>query len=98
MASTPDKPAKAAKVERPAKAGKAVRATKTRATGPVRVSQADLQRLVDGRHHDPHSILGPHPSDSGVTIRTLRPWASLVVVIVRTADGDVRTELTHEHG
>ncbi len=29
-------------------------------------------------HHDPHSVLGPHPHDGGVTVRTLRPWATAV--------------------
>ena len=33
-------------------------------------------------HHDPHSVLGPHPHDGGVTVRTLRPWATAVTVVV----------------
>ena len=46
------------------------------------VSPSDLDRIVDGWHHDPHSILGPHLYDGGVTIRVLRPHASGVSVIV----------------
>ncbi|MEV8634020.1 1,4-alpha-glucan branching protein GlgB [Streptosporangium sp. NPDC051023] len=42
----------------------------------------DLERLAGGAHHDPHSILGAHPGPSGVTIRTLRPLAEKVQVVV----------------
>ena len=62
------------------------------------VSTADLQRVIEGRHHDPHSILGPHPHDGAITVRTLRPWAESVTVVARGADGETRTELEHEHG
>jgi 1,4-alpha-glucan branching enzyme len=63
-------------------------------TGPgVRpVSDDDLHRLVSGTHHDPHGVLGPHPHDGGVTVRTLRPWATSV----RVAVGDERFDLRHE--
>ena len=59
------------------------------------VAEAELARVVDGRHHDPHSILGPHPHDGGVTIRTLRPWATSVKAVL--ADG-TEVELAHEFG
>ena len=52
----------------------------------------DLHRLVSGTHHDPHGVLGPHPHDGGVTVRTLRPWATTV----RVAVGDERFDLQHE--
>ncbi|HEX6935800.1 MAG TPA: 1,4-alpha-glucan branching protein GlgB [Actinomycetes bacterium] len=55
-------------------------------------STEDLHRLVSGTHHDPHSILGPHPHEGGVTIRTLRPWATSVSVVL----GDERHEMRHE--
>ncbi|UGQ14216.1 1,4-alpha-glucan branching protein GlgB [Yinghuangia sp. ASG 101] len=70
-------------------------------TGPVVPSAAtppvdpgELRRLLDGRHHDPHGILGPHPTanGAGVVVRVLRPWAERVVV---TAEGR-RYELSHE--
>ncbi len=51
---------------------------------PHDVSVLDLDRLVDGWHHDPHSILGPHVEDGVVTIRVLRPAAESVT-IMRTA-------------
>ncbi|MFN8147245.1 MAG: 1,4-alpha-glucan branching enzyme [Candidatus Nanopelagicales bacterium] len=68
--------------------------------GPQRapVATHDLDRVVEGRHHDPHSILGPHPHDGGVTVRVLRPWATSITVVARTTSGEVRTELEHEHG
>ena len=63
-------------------------------TGPSTrpVSDEELHRLVSGVHHDPHSLLGPHPHDGGVTVRTLRPWATSV----RLAVGDERVALRHE--
>ena len=54
---------------------------------------SELDRLVEGWHHDPHSILGPHPTDDGVVVRALRPLADAVDVVL---DGD-RIPLTHIH-
>ena len=59
---------------------------------PAPVSNEQLHRLVSGVHHDPHSVLGPHPYGGAVTIRALRPWATSVVAVV----GDHRHELQHE--
>ncbi len=61
----------------------------------VAVARDELNRLVDGAHHDPHSLLGAHPTGDGRTvIRTLRPEASRVTAVV---DG-VRTPLEPLHG
>ena len=60
---------------------------------PRDVSVLDLDRLVDGWHHDPHSILGPHLDDGVVTIRVLRPGADSVTVVTP----DARLPLAHEH-
>jgi len=90
------KPAKATKATKATRAAKP--AVRTGPPTPAPVASADLQRVVEGRHHDPHSILGPHPHDGGITVRTLRPWATSVVVVARTASGDSRVELGHEHG
>lgn len=60
----------------------------------VKVDRADLDRIVDGAHHDPHAILGPHPGKDGVTIRVLRPMAEAVVVVL---DDGSRVPLRHEH-
>jgi 1,4-alpha-glucan branching enzyme len=60
------------------------------------VSMSELDRLVRGSHRDPHAVLGAHIGSSGVggvTVRTLRPWATSVTVV----SGDERFELSHEH-
>ncbi|WP_028926606.1 1,4-alpha-glucan branching protein GlgB [Pseudonocardia acaciae] len=43
-------------------------------------SAADTERLINGEHHDPHSVLGSHPSGDGTVIRALRPNADSVSV------------------
>lgn len=52
-----------------------------------------LDQLVDGWHHDPHSILGPHSDGHGTVIRILRPWADSVELII---DGN-RYPMIHEY-
>jgi 1,4-alpha-glucan branching enzyme len=47
------------------------------------LAREELDRLVGGAHHDPHSILGAHPVAGGRTvIRTLRPEATGVQVVI----------------
>src|SRR4051795_2656289 len=48
----------------------------------LRPHTADLNRLLAGVHHDPHSILGAHEYSDHTVIRTLRPNALEVVAIV----------------
>jgi len=60
---------------------------------PEPVDTAEMDRVIDGAHHDPHSILGPHLADGVVTIRVLRPMAESVAVVV----GDRATTMQHEH-
>jgi 1,4-alpha-glucan branching enzyme len=62
---------------------------------PTPVAREELDRLVGGAHHNPHSILGAHPNPGaeGVTVRVLRPWARTVTVV--TEDGSY--PLQHEH-
>jgi 1,4-alpha-glucan branching enzyme len=51
---------------------------------PTTVEPGALQRLVDGIEHNPHGVLGLHPAANGQTvIRTLRPEASTVAVVLR---------------
>ncbi|NYH81990.1 hypothetical protein FHR37_000841 [Actinopolymorpha cephalotaxi] len=65
-----------------------------RPTGePPKVDPAEIDRLVDGDHHAPHTILGPHVHEGEVTLRVLRPMAERVSARV----GDQRVELEHEH-
>ncbi|MFI7589600.1 1,4-alpha-glucan branching protein GlgB [Spongisporangium articulatum] len=63
--------------------------------GPARfpVDPAVLAAVAGGAHHDPHGVLGAHPHDGGVTVRTFRPLASSVQV--RLEDGSLHP-LTHE--
>jgi 1,4-alpha-glucan branching enzyme len=65
------------------------------------VSLGEIERLVAGQHHDPHSVLGAHPapgdhpeSGNSVTIRALRPLATSVAAVL--PDGS-RHPMTHRH-
>ena len=55
-------------------------------------SLGELERLVSGQHHDPHSILGAHPGPDGVVVRALRPMARSVTLIL---DDGRRLPMTH---
>ncbi len=58
------------------------------------VGFGEIERVVAGQHHDPHSVLGAHPGPDGVTIRTLRPLAESVALVL--PDGS-RVAMTHLH-
>ncbi|MET8761380.1 1,4-alpha-glucan branching protein GlgB [Lentzea sp. NPDC004782] len=51
--------------------------------------KADLDRLLSGAHHDPHSVLGVHTVGEQVIARALRPGATSVAV----SWGDKQVEL-----
>jgi 1,4-alpha-glucan branching enzyme len=59
------------------------------------VSSGELDRVITGTHHDPHSVLGAHPGPDGVAVRALRPLAATVTVLL--ADGR-RYPMEHAHG
>jgi 1,4-alpha-glucan branching enzyme len=44
--------------------------------------QADVDRLLAGEHHDPHSILGAHEYGDHTVLRAYRPHATRVVAVV----------------
>jgi len=46
---------------------------------------AEIDQIVAGTHHDPHSVLGAHPVSGGIVVRALRPLATSVTVVL--ADG-----------
>jgi 1,4-alpha-glucan branching enzyme len=46
------------------------------------VNLGEIERIVAGAHHDPHSILGVHPGPDGFAIRTLQPFAATVAVLL----------------
>ena len=58
------------------------------------LSLGEIERLVAGQHHDPHSVLGAHPGRGGVTIRALRPLAASATAVL--PDGS-RHPMTHRH-
>jgi 1,4-alpha-glucan branching enzyme len=65
------------------------------AAGPVPVPEHVLAAVSEGRHHNPHGVLGAHLNPDGtVTVRTLRRFATGVAAV--TADGSF--ELEHEWG
>ncbi|HLI39721.1 MAG TPA: 1,4-alpha-glucan branching enzyme, partial [Streptosporangiaceae bacterium] len=58
------------------------------------VSLGEIERVAAGQHHDPHSVLGAHPTRHGVTIRALRPLAASVTLVL---DDGRRIPMTHVH-
>ena len=79
----------------PVKKASSAAKPKAAETGPpsVAVPKEELDRLVGGSHHDPHSILGEHPAGNRTIIRALRPTADSVTALI----GDTRLELTRLH-
>jgi 1,4-alpha-glucan branching enzyme len=54
----------------------------------------EIERVVAGHHHDPHSVLGAHPGPDGVIVRALRPLATSVTLVLE--DGR-RLPMEHVH-
>ncbi len=52
-----------------------------------------LERVASGSFHDPHSVLGAHIHQGALTVRSLRPFAASVAVVL--PDGD-RVPMEHE--
>ncbi len=48
----------------------------------LRPHTSDLNRLISGEHHDPHSVLGAHEYDDHTVVRAYRPHAVEVVALV----------------
>ena len=64
------------------------------ASGTDDVSLREIERVVAGQHHDPHSVLGAHAGPQGVIIRALRPLAESVTVVL---PDDTRFPMSHRH-
>jgi 1,4-alpha-glucan branching enzyme len=54
---------------------------------------SQIDAVVQGRHHDPHAVLGGHPGPTRTTLRALRPDADAVTAIVK----DERIPLRRVH-
>jgi len=59
------------------------------------LAPGEIGRLVGGWHHDPHGLLGAHPTGDGTAVRVLRPLAERVVV-VGEGPSPARWELSHQ--
>ncbi|QES48162.1 1,4-alpha-glucan branching enzyme [Streptomyces venezuelae] len=57
------------------------------------LAAAERARLLEGRHHDPHGVLGARTLRGGVAIRALRPHARTVTIVAK----GLRAEL-HDDG
>lgn len=73
---------------------KASAARTRRPSGPAAELLAQIDRVVDGHHHDPHSVLGVHTEGRSTVVRALRPGALEVHAVL--GDG-TRVELAHLH-
>ncbi|WP_443063141.1 1,4-alpha-glucan branching enzyme [Streptomyces sp. NBC_00483] len=49
-------------------------------TPPSPVPTDDRTRLLTATHHNPHGVLGAHPTHTGIAFRTWRPYAQHVTV------------------
>jgi len=66
-------------------------------SGVSRIPADQLKRLLELRHQDPHSLLGAHPTDRGVIVRSYRPDADRIRLLL---DGEAPREMVErpEHG
>ena len=55
---------------------------------------AEIDKILAGTHHDPHSVLGAHQVPGGTVVRALRPLAASVTAVL--PDGR-RFPLAHVH-
>jgi len=55
------------------------------------IPSEELSRLLTLRHRDPHSILGAHPTDRGLIVRTYRPDAERVQLLM---EGEAARSMT----
>lgn len=83
---------------RPHRAAGGVEETPTartrRPAGPSPELLSEIDRVVDGHHHDPHGVLGAHTEGRSTVVRALRPGALSVHAVL--GDGS-RVELSHLH-
>ncbi|MFK0258933.1 1,4-alpha-glucan branching enzyme [Streptomyces sp. NPDC090445] len=49
-------------------------------------------RLLEGRHHDPHAVLGAHALRGGVAVRVLRPHARTVTLVAKGLRAELHSD------
>ncbi|NXY98993.1 1,4-alpha-glucan branching enzyme [Streptomyces sp. BR123] len=49
-------------------------------------------RLLEGRHHDPHAVLGAHTLRGGVAVRVLRPFARTVTLVAKGLRAELHSD------
>jgi len=57
----------------------------------------EIERLVARDHHNPHGVLGAHPTRGGVVVRAFRPGAERIVVVLDSLE-PVRLRRLHRDG
>jgi 1,4-alpha-glucan branching enzyme len=50
-------------------------------TPALAVPEPELARVARGEHHDPHSILGAHPTNGGTIVRAFHPDANAAALV-----------------
>ncbi|MCX5612118.1 1,4-alpha-glucan branching enzyme [Streptomyces sp. NBC_00047] len=86
-------PASAKTATRAGRAPRARRAAPPRGVRPApALGGEERARLLEGRHHDPHAVLGARTERGGVAFRVLRPYAKAVTVVAK----GLRAELFDE--
>lgn len=59
---------------------------------PIPVDEQTLAAVAGARHHSPHSVLGGHVDENGVTIRAVRHLADSVTIVTKDATYDAQHE------
>src|SRR5215468_5314512 len=54
----------------------------------------EINQILVGQHHDPHGVLGAHPSPHGTVVRALRPLAWSVALVLPEG---TRVPMRHVH-
>ena len=68
-------------------------------THPTQIQDDNAYRILDARHHDPFSYLGPHQFEDGsVVIRVFKPQASSLSVILNKDGRVFEADLIHSNG
>ncbi|NBU22930.1 MAG: 1,4-alpha-glucan branching protein GlgB [Actinobacteria bacterium] len=55
----------------------------------------DLQLVAEGRHHNPHAVLGFHQLNKDWVVRALRPFAKSVQLRTKNDTIEITIEMTH---